>query len=169
METPDDQIRRWCRDDDQVAFDRFYRVHAERLWRFLVARGVHPEGAYDVVADSFERFVKTVCKRPDAPVALLYRIALNAATDSWRRQRVREPGEAADPDQLGVDAGEAERLVEVDQLLADLDESEQNLLLLRYWVGMTHREVAQVVDLPEGSVRRRFAALIGRLQQAGQP
>lgn len=168
MDTPDDLIRTWCREGDEVAFDAFYRQQAEKLWRFLVARGLHPEAAYDVLADSFERFVKTVCRQPDAPVALLYRIAINAATDAWRRQRVREPGEAVDPEQLGVDAGEAERLVEVDHLLADLDESEQNLLLLRYWVGLTHREVAQVVDLPEGTVRRRFAELLGRLQQDGQ-
>lgn len=162
--SPDAQIRRWCRHHDEAAFDDFYRVQAERLWRFLVARGVHPEGAYDVVADAFERFIKTVCKRPDAPVALLYRIALNAATDNWRRQRVREPGEPVDPQLLGVDAEDAERLVEVDRLLSGLDEAEQNLLLLRYWVGLTHREVAAIIDQPEGTVRRRFAELARRMQ-----
>jgi len=125
----DELIRDWCRRGDAGAFDTFYRQQAEPLWRFLVARGVHPEAAYDVLADAFERFVRTVCRQPDAPVGFLYRIAINAATDAWRRQRVREPSEPADPEQLGVAADEAEYLVEVARLLADLDEYEQNLLV----------------------------------------
>jgi len=161
----DERIREWCRDGDEASFDRFYRAEADRLWRFLVARGVHPEAAYDVLADAFERFVKTVCRRPESPVALLYRIALNAATDAWRRQRVREPAQPVDADGLGVDAEAAERLVEIDRLLDGLDTAEQNLLLLRYWVGLTHREVAGVIDQPEGTVRRRSAELLARLRE----
>lgn len=165
MTPADELIQSWCRDGDETAFDRFYHQQAERLWRFLVARGVHPEGAYDIVADSFERFVKTVCRRPDAPVALLYRIAVNAATDAWRRQRVREPGEPMDADHLGVAAEEAERLAAIDRLFAGLAEHEQNLLLLRYWVGLTHKEVATALDEPEGTIRRRAAELLARLRE----
>ena len=36
-----------------------------------------------------------------------------------------------------------------------LPEREQNLLLLRYWIGLSHQEVAQALDLPEGTVRRQ--------------
>ncbi len=163
MHAPDDQIRAWCRDGDQRSFDAFFRVQADRLWRFLVARGTDPEAAYDLVATTFERFVATVCRRPDAPVALLYRIARNASTDAWRRQQVRDPGTALDAAEVGVDGDRAEHLAEVDQLLAGLDPVDRDLLLLRYWAGLTHRETAEVVDLPEGMVRRRVAGLLQRL------
>ena len=44
-------------------------------------------------------------------------------------------------------------------------ESEQNLLLLRYWIGLSHKEVAQALGLPEGTVRRQCAEALGRLRE----
>jgi len=163
MDDPAALIRSWCRTGDQQAFHRFYRTHAERLWRFLVARGSDEEIAYDVVADAFERFLGTVCRDPRAPVGLLYRIALNRATDLARRRAVREPAPPADAHELAAAGGSAEQRAEIGRLLQGLDEREQNLLLLRYWVGLTHREVASVLGIPEGTARRRAAELTDRL------
>jgi RNA polymerase sigma-70 factor (ECF subfamily) len=51
------------------------------------------------------------------------------------------------------------------ELLARLPENEQILLLLRYWIGLSHREVAQALDMPEGTVRRQSAELIAKLRE----
>lgn len=165
MPDPVTSIRHWCRTGDERAFHAFYTGQAERLWRFLVARGSDEETAYDVVADAFERFVGTVCRDPEYPVALLYRIAINRATDLARRQAVREPGMPVDPDTRGGSAEATEARAELEGLLGGLDAREQDLLLLRYWVGLTHREAARVLDLPEGTLRRRSAELVRRLRR----
>jgi len=165
---PAELIRRWCRTGDGEAFHAFYQAQAERLWRFLVARGTDEETAYDVVADAFERFVRRICRDPRHPVAFLYRVAINRATDLARRRAVREPAPPADPETVAAD-GATEQRVQIDQLLARLEPGEQDLLLLRYWVGLTHRECAQVLELPEGTVRRRAAALLHRMQDDDSP
>lgn len=165
MDDPATLVRRWCRQGDEAAFGEFYRVQSERLWRFLVARGTDPETAYDVLADAFERWMKTVCRDPAAPVALLYRIALNRATDLHRRRRVREPAPPADPETLTATTQAPDLQHDATALLAGLPESEQNLLLLRYWVGLTHREVALAVGKPEGTVRRETAAILHQLRE----
>lgn len=165
MDDPVTLVRRWCRKRDEAAFSAFYRVQSDRLWRFLVARGVDPETAYDVLADAFERWMKTVCRNPSAPVALLYRIALNRATDLHRRQKVREPGPAADPESLATTTPSPDLQHDAAGLLALLDEHEQNLLLLRYWVGLTHREVAEALGRPEGTVRRETAGILHLLRE----
>ena len=51
------------------------------------------------------------------------------------------------------------------ELVTRLPEREQNLLLLRYWIGLSHQEVAQALDMPEGTVRRQCAELIAELRQ----
>lgn len=167
MDDPAGLIRRWCRTGDADAFHQFYRTHADRLWRFLVARGNDEETAYDVVADAFERFVRRICRDPRHPVAFLYRVAINRATDVARRRAVREPAPADDPERVAT-RGTAEQRIEIDQLLAGLEPQEVDLLLLRYWVGLTHRECASVLGIPEGTVRRRAAALLHRMHDESQ-
>ncbi len=163
MAEGDDAIRRWCRDGDERRFEEFYHAHATPLWRLLVLRGVERDDAYDIVAEAFGRFVGQVCKRPQSPRALLYRIALNLATDRFRRQQVRAVADT-DPDALGGGAPPPELPEDARRLLAGLDPGERDLLLMRYWLGMTHREVARALDVPEGTVRRRAAGLLNRMR-----
>lgn len=162
MAEGDDAIRRWCRDGDERWFDHFYHTHATPLWRMLVLRGVDRDDAYDIVAEAFARFIQQVCKRPDAPRALLYRIALNLATDRFRRRQIRAVS-ATEPDDLHGPESLPELPEEARRLLAGLDSSERDLLLMRYWLGMTHGEIARVLEIPDGTVRRRAAALLKQL------
>ena len=164
MAESDDAIRRWCSHGEEREFERFYRAHAEPLWRLLVLRGVERDDAYDVVAEAFSRFIQQVCKRPDAPRALLYRIALNLATDRFRRQQVRAVADT-EPDTLGATAPPPELPEDARRLLAGLESGERDLLLMRYWLGMTHREIAKALQTPEGTVRRRAATLLQRLHE----
>lgn len=162
-------LLRYCRDGDRSAFTRFYRSRADRLWRFLRARGADPETAYDLVAEAFLRFLESVCRDPRHPAALLYRIAINLGIDRHRRERIAphqpDPGGAAEEVPDPSAALDDERAF-VRALVARLPEREQNLLLLRYWIGMTHREIAEVLDQPEGTVRRQCSEALDALRSA---
>ena len=166
MRDPTDLIRLYCRDGDAVAFREFYRAQAGRLWKFLVARGCAPEDAYDLISEAFFRFVQTVCRDPRAPVAFLYRIATNLRVDAWRRAQASPINALVDGDAAeGVEEPSADETVYVRQLVGRLPEREQNLLLLRYWIGLSHKELAQTLGLPEGTVRRQCAELLEKLRE----
>jgi len=158
-------LERYCRDGDQGAFTRFYRSQADRLWRFLRSRGSSADTAYDQVSESFLRFLQTVCKDPASPAALLYRIAINLQIDEFRRNRaspvVPDRGGASELVPAPEVADEREH---VRALVGRLSEDERNLLLLRYWIGLTHREIAGMLDMPEGTVRRRAAEALAALR-----
>lgn len=162
LATTTNLIQRYCNNGDEEAFNRFYREQSAILWRFLVARGCDRELAYDLLAEAFSRFIQVICRDPSSPKALLYRIAINLHIDHLRKQRSRE--EIQDPPEIAGDVADIEQLVHVRQILATLQETEQNLLLMRYWVGMTYREIAQVLNKPEGTVRRQSAELLNSLQ-----
>jgi len=163
MTDPVTLIKRYCRSRDENAFRTFYRSQSDRLWRFLRARGADTETAYDLVAEAFTRFIQSICKDPRAPVAMLYRIAINLQIDEYRRAQTAsttpdtETAEQA-PDKLETDESEAVR-----KLVYGLPENEQNLLLMRYWIGMTYKEIAEIVKRPEGTLRREGAALLKKL------
>jgi RNA polymerase sigma factor (sigma-70 family) len=157
-------IHRYCKQGDQTAFRRFYQQESPRLWRFLVARGCEPEQAYDVVADAFMRFVTTICRDPAYPRAFLYRIALNAHIDQRRKASSHNHvGESA-LDELIADHPDPDLTRDVRTAMSHLYPDEQNLLLLRYWIGLSHAEIAAVLTLPAGTVRRQAAAAQNKLR-----
>jgi RNA polymerase sigma-70 factor (ECF subfamily) len=159
-------LRKYCREGDEGAFARFYRSQADRLWRYLRRRGSDAETAYDQVGEAFLRFLQSVCKDPASPVALLYRIAINLQIDEFRRRRASPVIPDADSvaDQVPAGADADDELGYVRHLVGQLPEDEQNLLLLRYWIGLTHREIAEMLGMPEGTVRRRAAELLASLR-----
>lgn len=159
-------LRRYCQDRDQSGFSKFYNEQSGRLWRYLRARGCTRDNAYDLLGEAFLRFIQVVCKDPRAPVALLYRIAVNLHIDEYRRTKaspvVPAAGDAGEPADEPAEINDAHDYVRA--LVKTLPEDEQNMLLLRYWIGLNHREVAEAMNLPEGTVRRRCAAAIRQLR-----
>jgi len=165
MDEATDLIRRYCSKRDQGAFRRFYQQESDRLWRFLVLRGCDTEQAYDVVAEAFTRFVATVCRDPAYPRAFLYRIALNLHIDLHRRAGSQGDRVGDDEfEQLEATGQQAGLEHDIRRAMAQLYADEQNLLLLRYWIGMTHSEIAKVIGLPAGTVRRQSAAALHKLR-----
>lgn len=155
-------LEKYCREGDRPAFDQFYRRQSPRLWRFLRFRGVGEDAAYDFVAEAFLRFIQVVCKDPRSPVALLYRIAVNLKIDAWRRSQHEA---VSDNSGTAPAYSEPEEQVYLRRLVSRLPESEQNLLLMRYWIGLTHREIADITGEPAGTVRRRTAELLEELRE----
>lgn len=87
-----------------------------------------------------------------------YRIVMNAARDLRRRRGVRRaetvspdhPAAAAGPDQSADRALLRERLR---QALAELPERQRVAVTLFDGDGMSHREIAGLLEAPEGTVR----------------
>ena len=164
------QLESYCRDSDHSAFNSFYRAQSRRLWQFLRARGCSEDSAYDLLAEAFTKFIQVICKDLRAPVALLYRIAINLHIDSYRRDQaspVTTDNDIIDqaPDQTPDFRDEQEY---AHYLMKSLPQAEQNLLFMRYWTGLTHKEIAGILDMPEGTIRRQCAAIIKKLQQRWQ-
>ncbi|MFQ5659811.1 MAG: RNA polymerase sigma factor [Gammaproteobacteria bacterium] len=163
-------LLRYCNEGDEAAFDRFYRQQANRLWRFLRARGCSADGAYDLLAETFLKFIRVVCKDPRSPVALLYRIAVNLHIDSYRRDTASPF--VSDDAQSGVHIDNTAEFSDEHEylraLIETLPKDEQNLLLMRYWIGLTHKEIAGIVEIPAGTIRRQCAAIIKKLRQRWQ-
>lgn len=90
---------------------------------------------------------------------------------SWRsRQRSLERGRvelqgnpAADPalEQLA----QAEQVVEVQTALAELSESQRQVLKMAYYEGMSQTEIAKQLDLPLGTVKARARRALLRLRE----
>lgn len=166
MDNAQELIRAWCEGNDAVAFRRFYRHESQRLWRYLVARGADQEQAYDLVSEAFTRFIQTVCKDPVSPSAFLFRIAQNLLIDYFRRHGRKEiPLDDSHLDLIQLSSNQSQlEWADLMQAIKRLSRDEQNIVLLRYWLGMTYKELAGVIRRPEGTLRRQGATTLARLK-----
>ena len=145
---------------DRVAFGILVERYAAQARR--VARAVleDPDDADDAAQDAFlSALVKLAQYDPRRPFGpWLMRIVANAATDRRRRRRVRRT-EPLDPGFVGggprPDA-EAERAALGERLRTALDTltPRRRLAVVLFDVeGYGHGEIAQILGIPEGTVR----------------
>jgi RNA polymerase sigma-70 factor (ECF subfamily) len=145
---------------DRVAFGVLVERYAAQARR--VARAVleDPDDADDAAQDAFlSALVKLAQYDPRRPFGpWLMRIVANAATDRRRRRRVRRT-EPLDPGFVGggprPDA-EAERAALGERLRTALDTltPRRRLAVVLFDVeGYGHGEIAQILGIPEGTVR----------------
>ncbi|MEN9222277.1 MAG: sigma-70 family RNA polymerase sigma factor [Thermostichus sp. BF3_bins_97] len=94
---------------------------------------------------------------------------------SWRnRQRSLERGKV---ELLGSSSGDpsleqlsqTERVEEVQTALAELSESQRQILKMAYYEGMSQSEIAKQLDLPLGTVKARARRGLLRLRQILDP
>ena len=101
-------------------------------------------------------------RQPKRFGAWLYAVARNAARTAGRRKpTVRltdESAGAADPEPS------VDEWTEVHNAVAALPERQRAVVVLRYYSGLSHRQVAEVLGIPEGTVRSRLSRAYATLR-----
>ena len=146
-------------------------------WRMLGDR----HRAEDLTQETFARlFSRRAQYRPAARFSTyLWQIALNLCRDELRRRgRNREdsfPGEAveelpresalAEPEspRPDIQLSEQERAQSVRDALAQLSPLYREVLVLRHYEGLKFREIAAVLEIPEGTVKSRMVEALDRM------
>lgn len=112
----------------------------------------------------------------------LWRIALNLCYDELRRikRRREESLEESGHDEARITdyelritphdaAGENERAEIVRQALLQLSEPHRVVVVLRHYEGLKFREIAELLDIPEGTVKSRMAEALSQLHNLLTP
>ena len=100
-------------------------------------------------------------------------VARNKAIDLVRKEERRSLGvsELADLDlsELLVDGPDADLAMVVRQAMRDLTYLQREALFLAYFEGLTYREVALRLGVPEGTAKTRLRDALARLRMALHP
>jgi RNA polymerase sigma factor (sigma-70 family) len=160
------------RDED---FERLYDEHAQALYGFLAYRTGNPALAEDLLADTFEKALRSRGRfdaRRGGEKTWLYSIALNTLRDHLRR------GAAAERAGERLAAGGATEVESAEDVLAARDElaralatlsdEEREAIALRYGGDLTVPEIAKLkgekLTTVEGRVYRALRKLRERLE-----
>jgi RNA polymerase sigma-70 factor, ECF subfamily len=152
-------------------FGEVFERHAVAVHRFL-ARRVGREAADDLLADTFriafERRVSFDTTRVSA-LPWLYGIARNLTRKHYEATARAQNG-AALPHLSGGTATDPDRALDVATQVASLPDDERDVLVLFAWEDLSYEEIADVLDIPIGTVRSRLHRARSRLRRTiGSP
>ena len=168
MKNEDAQLIEQSVQGDSAAFGQLVRKYQDRLYNTIAHLVGCREQAEDVVQDAFvQAYVKLhTFQGNSAFYTWLYRIAFNTAISHKRRQKAEVSVEQA-REQSGLepmDTSEApeerlereERVGLVHRALDALNEQHRAILVLREMEGCCYETIADILELPIGTVRSRL-------------
>jgi RNA polymerase sigma-70 factor (ECF subfamily) len=171
--------------DDHSAFNMLVERWETRICQlcFRVVGNIHT--AQDLAQ---EAFVRLFAKRKDYDPqrrfsTYLWRIALNLCYDELRRINRRSESVLETENEVGIalDSFPIElktphaRTVELEegelvrQALMELPEIYRSVLVLRHYQDLKLREIAEVLEIPEGTVNSRMAEALAQLTRLLEP
>ena len=165
-ERSDRDLVRAARNGDGDAAAALFRRYWPTAWRAAFALAGRRALADDVASDAFERAFAALDRfddrRPFSP--WLHRIVANRAIDVLRAERRISGEELLEPVDHESDLAVADR--ELLSAVATLPLERRVVVLLRYGVGMTPKEIATALDLPVGTVNSRLARSLEQLRKS---
>ena len=147
--------------DDPAYFARLYDQYATDVLRVCYFYLSDREKAEDVCQDVFVRLMTThPLLQPGREKSWLLKVALNRCRDLWRGawlKRVILGGPTFElipaPDEFSRRDDQQAMMASINQLPATFKE----VILLHYYQGMNIAEIAQMLELPEGTISSRLS------------
>lgn len=156
--------------------ESFYTLHRPEIFGTLLYMLGDAEDAADAFQDSFIKCWKHVDQVQELRDlrAWIFRIVINTARDArrqtWRRRKKTLDSEmtaqltsSSDPEAETV---RRRQLVALRVQIGELPEVNREIFLLRQNGSLTYDEIAELLDLPVGTVKTRMRSAVLRLREA---
>jgi len=130
------------------------KLYADNVYRFILKNLRHEEDARDVVQSAFEKLWRNRQEvEGDRMKSYLFTIAYNQMIDHIRKnKRVSLKDEFRDTDR-GVQNQQPMARRVLDEALAQLNETQRSLVMLKDYEGYSYAEIGQITGLNESQVK----------------
>jgi len=156
---------------------KFYDKYAPRIYRFVYLKVNSPQDSEDLTSEAFFKFWRNISEKSskiDNPRALLYKIANNSVIDFYRRKSRTEL--VLDPDnsvlakikdktdlnkKLSLDSD----IIKIKKAISKLKGEHQNIIIWHYLDDFSAKEISQILEKPEGSIRVKIHRCLKELRK----
>jgi RNA polymerase sigma-70 factor (ECF subfamily) len=171
-----------CKRGDEPAFEKLLNRYRGAIYTLCYRMTRHPEDARDLAQEIFIKVFSLLDRYDDSYAfsSWLFRIATNHCIDFLRRNRLRFlsldatvgadgenielqlPDSGPQPDTVLQRKETVDRLSEV---IAELPPHYRLITLLRHDQQLSYEEIAEILDLPLGTVKARIHRARNLIQQ----
>ena len=153
-------MQRIASGDDQ-AFEQLYRLTFKPVYSFLLSMTANQDDAMDILQETYIRVHGSahLYKEQGNPMAWIMTIARNLFLMEKRKKKALliETNELAARDELCFDnIADHETKLFLKELFTNLSEEERTIVVMHAISGFRHREIAEILDLPLGTVLSKY-------------
>ena len=166
-----DLIRR-CQTGDEGAFAELFHQYKKLVYKTAYLLLGNAEEAEDLLQEVFlqvYRSLSTFCPEKGAFTTWLYRVTVNCYLSQRRKHHLLLTSlESIPPLALAKHPSFPERVEDeetVGRALGRLGEKLRTILILRYYLELSYAEIAQVLNIPVGTVKSRLDLALKTLQK----
>jgi RNA polymerase sigma-70 factor, ECF subfamily len=186
---PDEALLERLRGGDREVFGPLVKRYERELYGYLRRYLGDDELAADVFQNTFIAVFRKIKQyEPNRPARpWLYAIATNQAIDALRRQKRRNErtADSLNPSEDGGDGGRAlfdllasrdpdpainaqsaEVAEQVRKIVEGLPDLLRHVIVLAYFQGMKYQEIAELLEIPLGTVKSRLNAAMTKFAEA---
>jgi RNA polymerase sigma-70 factor (ECF subfamily) len=163
-----------CKRGDSTSFSRFIDAYAARVYGFFYRLSGNRSVSDDLSSELFVKLVSRIKQwRGGNFDGWLFTVASNIWRDRLRAMQRDERMLERRSEQMQREAqlqrhssSEAEAVDRLGAELARIDEDSRELIVLRYYSGMSFREIAEARSMPIGTVLSKVHRGLKRLRQS---
>ncbi|WP_043932556.1 sigma-70 family RNA polymerase sigma factor [Bacillus sp. EB01] len=150
------------------AFLTLFQQYEQDIYRTAFVYVKNQSDALDVVQETAYRSFKSIknLKEPKYFKTWLIRIAISCAIDLLRKKKNVVQLKPEYVDFIPVDVNEDIDLeITIRELIERLNEDEKSVVILRFYEGLTIKEVAEALNIPLGTTKTTLYRALGKLRK----
>ena len=161
----EDEIIARLSDGDVTALELVYKEYADKLYSFSLSICRIKEIAEDVTADIFVMLYSYLSSGKSVKnlKSFLYACVKNKTYDELKSISRHES--LPEDDILIKEETDVSETVTTRFILEKLPSDEREIVTLYCISGLRHREIAEILDIPEGTVRWKYRNAISKLKK----
>jgi RNA polymerase sigma-70 factor (ECF subfamily) len=179
----EEELARLLKERSIAAWEFLFERHFDRVYRYALGRSLSREAAEDVAAGTFDRalaMIDSYSYRGRPALAWLYGIARNVVKET-RRNDIRQQGAGLLRELFGhpnghrrdhvfpllhLDSSDAAvSRIDLTHAIGSLTEIQREVVLLRYFAGLSATETGQIIGRPETAVYALQARALAGLRR----
>ncbi len=160
-----------CQEGNKEAFDELVKSWQERLWHYAFQVSGSESAAWDIVQEAWFGIIKGLSKLQDPSVfpRWAFRILNNKCADWLRKQHLRSQLNheltKQEKEELDNKQNSDEKVDSLNAAIERLSPERRVLLTLRYREDFDMNQIAEILGIPEGTVKSRLSRTVEKLRQ----
>ncbi len=159
-------------DRKQKLFGNLYQRYVDKIYKFIYYKTHHKETAEDLTSQTFFKALENI-KNFDSDKgqfsSWLYRIAKNCVIDYYRTKKetidIFDAWDLVGREDIKRDSEFKEQLEKVERYLEQFTSEQREIIVMRVWQDMTHKEIAEIIGKSEDSCKMIFSRAINKLRK----